>query len=386
MLSFASRLTHQAKTLIGTLPGRGFSKLHNSGRGPTSRVVSVDSAEAQTTGVVNNIRVSPRKVEIFPPQYFLDGRIETEYRDCLRSGSDFTRSAGVSFAQNVDVSLPTGMHQIGKHVLQETMPMPYLLTNPKYYFALEAMRFRRKRRIDEGVLLAMPWGHNFYHWMIDSLPRLLAYDRSPQLHDIPIILPKSAPGFVAESLKLTGYRSKAIFLENGVYRFRTLHMLTMLSDTPEVSPDAIEWLNSKFSEGSPKQTGPKRIYVSRKDAKIRFVSNEAQLANVLSEFGFETVVTSDLSLEKQVDLFRQAEYIIGPHGAGFANLAFARPGSTFVEFFPRSYFSPSYNRIAGIRGLKYGFIIGEPTVMGGYAVKPRDLQELLTLATQPSSL
>jgi hypothetical protein len=125
--------------------------------------MSVDSAEAQTTGVVNNIRVSPRKVEILPPQYFLDGRIETECRDCLRSGSDFTRSAGVSSAQNVDVSLPTGMHQIGKHVLREAMPTPYLLTNPKYYFALEAMRFRRKRSIDEGVLLAMPWGHNFYH-------------------------------------------------------------------------------------------------------------------------------------------------------------------------------------------------------------------------------
>jgi hypothetical protein len=152
-----------SKNFVGTLLGRGLSKLHNNGRSPASRVVSVDSAEAQTTGVVNNIRGSPRKVEILPPQYFLDGRIETECRDCLRSGSDFTRSAGVSSAQNVDVSLPTGMHQIGKHVLREAMPTPYLLRNPKYYFALEAMRFRRKRSIDEGVLLAMPWGHNFYH-------------------------------------------------------------------------------------------------------------------------------------------------------------------------------------------------------------------------------
>ena len=104
--------------------------------------------------------------------------------------------------------------------------------------------------MDEGVLLSMPWHHNFYHWMIEMLPRLISYDRCPSLQNVPLIVPKSAPKFVAESLRLTGYLPKTIFLDNGAYRFKTLHMLSKLAPTTEVSPDAVEWLNEKIKVGA----------------------------------------------------------------------------------------------------------------------------------------
>jgi capsular polysaccharide biosynthesis protein len=277
------------------------------------------------------------------------------------------------------------MHQIGKYILNEVMPAPYLLTNPKYYYGLESMRFKRKRPMDEGILLSMPWHHNFYHWMIEMLPRLISYDRCPQLQHVPLIVPKSAPKFVAESLRLTGYQSKTIFLENGAYRFKKLHMLSKLASTTEVSPDAVEWLNKKFNDTSSTLIGPKKIYVSRRDAKIRFVANETQLADILSEFGFETFVMSDLSLADQINLFRTAEFIVGPHGAAFANLAFSKPGATFIEFFSRGHYAPCFNRISGIRGLKYGFLVGEPTVLGGFSINPNHLRAILLQALQPNS-
>jgi hypothetical protein len=379
--SVISRLKHHGKILGGNLIGKRLSKRYHSGQGPAARLISVFSSQARAIGVQQNVLLPSRPVEKLLPEFYLDGSVEAEYRNLLSFGPGFTRPAGVASARCVDVSLPTGMHQVGKNILEEAMPAPYLLTNPKYYFALESIKFRKKRLMDEGFWLAMPWSHNFYHWMIDSLPRLLSYDRSPQLHGVPIIVPKSAPRFVLESLGLTGYRSKTVLLESGVYRFKKLHMPTMLSDPMEVSPDAIDWLDRNFSGTSTRPTQPnRRLYVSRGDAKIRFISNEAQLANILSHFGFETVVMSSLSLAEQISLFRGAECIIGPHGAAFANLAFANPGTIFIEFFPRGHFTPSDNRLAGVRNLKYGFIISEPAAMGGYSVDPGQLRTVLSRA------
>ena len=239
--------------------------------------------------------------------------IESEYRSCLVFGEADTTGSGAFSAANVDVSLPTAMHRIGNNILKEMMPAPCVLANPKYYFGLVTMRFRRKRKLREGVLLAMPRHHNFFHWMVEILPRLMFYDRCPRLQLAPLIVPKSAPPFVGESLRLAGYGSKAMFLPNGVYRFEKLHMLSTLVRTIDVSVDAVEWLNSKFGAPSLNTQTPRRIYVFRSDAKNRYVSNEPQLANVLSDFGFTTLAMwliplSQVRLHIAAALFPKPEF------------------------------------------------------------------------------
>ena len=330
-------------------------------------MISIFSDDARKIGVTEGFLVAPIPLKKSAPDFFLNGKIETEYKEQLLSGEKLTSRAGIISAANVDVSFPTSMHRIGDRILNEVMLTPFLLTNPKYYFGLESIRFKRKHPIDEGVLLAMPFYHNFYHWLIEILPRLISYDRCPSLHHIPLIVPKSAPGFVTETLKLTGYLPKTVFLDDGIYRFKKLHMLSKLSQMLEVSPVAIEWLNDKFKDVKSDYVSPRNIYVSRSDAKIRFVSNESELKDILGEFGFETMSMTRLSIADQVEVFRNAEFIVGPHGAALANLAFAKPGATLIEFFSRGHYAPCFNRISGIRGMRYGFLVGEPTRIGGFS-------------------
>jgi len=374
------RLAHQTKLFVGKRLEQYLSNQYWRGKGPASRLISVSSGELKQIGVDRTILVDQVSVKNKVPDYFLEGTIEGEYRNRFLSGESLTMKAGIFSGQNVDVSFPTSMHQVGKHILNEVMLAPYLLTNPKYYFGLESMRFTKKRYMDEGILLSMPFYHNFYHWLIEILPRLISYDRCPSLHHVPLIIPRSAPGFVAETLRLTGYISKAVFLENGTYRFKKLHMLSKLSSIFEVSPDAIAWLNNKLKDVGSNRVTPKNIYISRSDAKIRFVSNEPQLTEVLTEFGFKTVTMSGLSLPDQINLFRNAENIIGPHGAAFANLAFAKPGATLIEFFSSGHYAPCFNRISGSQGLKYGFLVGNPTGLGGFEVSPDHLRAILAQA------
>jgi hypothetical protein len=371
------RLKHQTKIFVGNLLGRVLSRQYARGQGPAKRLVSVFSEQSDLMGLQQNIVLPPVSLKRAHPDYFLDGEVESKYQNLIMRGEGFTERASVISAQNVDVSFPTSMHRIGNKILNEVLPAPYLLANPKYYYALESMPFKRKHQFDDGVLLSMPLHHNFYHWMIEMLPRLNCYDRCPNLHRSPILVPKTAPKFVSESLMLSGYQSKVIFMEDGVYNFKTLHMLSRLASMTEVSPDALEWLNQKFSNAASTAISPKRIYVSRSDAKIRYVSNEYQLSDVLSEFGFEILVMSGLSLADQINAFRSADCIIGPHGAAFANLTFSKPGSVFIEMFSKGHYSPSYNRICRIRGIKYGFLVGEPTGIGGFSVDSDQLRAIL---------
>jgi len=157
-------------------------------------------------------------------------------------------------------------------------------------------------------------------------------------------------------------------------------MMSRLAPATEVSPLAVDWLNAKIADTPSHFAAANRLYLSRSDAKIRFVSNELQLTDVLREFGFEMLLMSKLSLADQINVFRTADYIIGPHGAAFTNLAFSKPGATFIEFFSKGYYSPSFNRFCAIRDLKYGFLIGEPTAIGGYTIEPNHLREILSQA------
>jgi Glycosyltransferase 61 len=377
---YVTRLKHHTKVFVGNQLGRFLNNQYSSGRGPASRVISVFSDKAKKIGVESNILVGPVPVKKLAPDFFLDGHIETEYRNLLLSGEDSTGSAGIFSVRNVDVSFPTSMHQIGDHILKEVMLTPSKLTNPKYYYGLESMRFMRKQPMSDGVLLSMQSHHNFYHWMIEMLPRLISYDRCPSLQHVPLMVPKSCPRYIAESLRLAGYLPKTIFLKDGVYRFENLRMLSMLAPVNEVSSDAVDWLNKKFISVSSTLNPPKRIYVSRRDAKIRYVANEAELLDVLTQFGFETLTMSDLSLADQINVFRNAECIVGPHGAAFASLAFSKPRSIFIEFFCRGHWNPAYNRISGIRGLKYGFLVGEPNGLGGFSINPNHLRAILSQA------
>jgi hypothetical protein len=78
----------------------------------------------------------------------------------------------------------------------------------------------------------------------------------------------------------------------------------------------------------------RRVYVSRDDARLRRVLNEKRLLPRLEALGFERAVLGDLPIARQVALFRQADIVVAPHGAGLAHIAWCKPGTRIVEFFP----------------------------------------------------
>lgn len=380
MKQFFERLAHTTKINLGNYIKLYLDILFKQKKGSAARLCQGLSSSQTSPGYDSKLLLEPIPLPCHQPTFFLPGLTEEQYEKDLSNYHDrFTEPAGIISVSNVNVSLPTGMHMWQGKVFEEALIGTELLTNPKYLLDLETIPFKKKTIITEPVvLLSLPWHHNFYHWLIEILPRLVLYELSDDLHGLRIIVPNSASKFVKASLSLTKYIDQVWFLDDGVYQFEKLHILSRLSKTGDVSPWAIKWLNENLVK---QQTSSqkKRIYISRADAKYRFVTNESEVQNVLSDFGFETVLMTKHSLEEQIQIFQQAEIVVGSHGAAFAHAAFMKPGSVLIEFFQSGHLTDCFFRIANLKQLKYGFLVGQSENLG-FSVDITQLTSMLEQA------
>lgn len=76
-----------------------------------------------------------------------------------------------------------------------------------------------------------------------------------------------------------------------------------------------------------------KVFISRKDAKIRNMTNEDEIFALFEKQGFVRYNLAHMSLLEQVALFHNAKTIVGAHGTGFANLIFCKPNTTIIEIF-----------------------------------------------------
>ncbi|MBT9316123.1 glycosyltransferase family 61 protein [Leptothoe spongobia] len=94
----------------------------------------------------------------------------------------------------------------------------------------------------------------------------------------------------------------------------------------------------------------RKIYLTRDHIKTgRKLINEIELRELLDAYGFQIVIAEKLTVAAQAKLFNESKYVISPHGAALANIAFCEPGTKILELFNqtnRSMWSPLYSRIA----------------------------------------
>lgn len=149
----------------------------------------------------------------------------------------------------------------------------------------------------------------------------------------------------------------------------------------------VDALAAFLSSSATPDSMPRRIYISRNDARLRRVLNEKDLQPVLDRFGVTPVVLKGKPLAEQVALFRNAEAIVAPHGAGLAHITWCRPGTQVLELFP----SPDGPRgrvrnatsdywiVAQMRCLSYRAMLAGPVAnrTDGFEVDPAQLSNLL---------
>ena len=67
-------------------------------------------------------------------------------------------------------------------------------------------------------------------------------------------------------------------------------------------------------------------------SKVRSIINEQEIKSFLLKENFTFIRFHELSFIDQIYYFNNADYIVGLHGGGFANMAFCKPETKILEF------------------------------------------------------
>jgi hypothetical protein len=104
----------------------------------------------------------------------------------------------------------------------------------------------------------------------------------------------------------------------------------------------------------------KRIYVSRMRARARKIINEEVIEEGLKKRGFMILDPGDYSIRDQVNLFKDASFVLGPHGMGIANYGFAKDDSSLFEIMQSNCPRVSYYRTAQLKNGRYSVYWAAP--------------------------
>jgi capsular polysaccharide biosynthesis protein len=98
----------------------------------------------------------------------------------------------------------------------------------------------------------------------------------------------------------------------------------------------------------------------------------------LSVLGFEKYKLSEISVRNQIELFANAECVVGPHGAGLTNTVFTNSCKLF-EIFSGQFYESYFYRMCNQLGFSYDYYIANNEPMrGDMEVNAEEIQRQVT--------
>jgi len=221
-------------------------------------------------------------------------------------------------------------------------PLSVGMNLPMDRWLVKRQRFFPKIRREPGTVISLSTdGHNnYYHWMLDLLPKLFIA-LAAGLGQGTFYLGASSP-FQRQTLELLGIPSARVIDCNATRFLQAGELIVPFlgrRHPPNVfSPEKCRLLVDVFSFLIASKTSPApmpaRLVVSRAKTRSRRVVNEADLLARLEPLGFRPVYLEDLPPVEQITLFARAEAIVASTGAGLVNLIHARPGVPVAILMP----------------------------------------------------
>ncbi|WP_337995972.1 glycosyltransferase 61 family protein [Oleispirillum naphthae] len=206
----------------------------------------------------------------------------------------------------------------------------------------------------DGPAIALGGSANYYHWMADFLPRLIAVLKEPQLAGMPILINAARAPFQDWWLHALGVDAARLVAVPypGAVRCRRL-IVPVLPFWERIAMTA-PW---RAAPGS----GRRRLFITRTGGHRR-LHGEAELTALLAARGFSAVDPAALPPQEQAALFAEAACIAGPHGAGLVNALFAPPDAPLVEILNPGWRQPFFHNLAAATGRPYASVDGEPCI------------------------
>ena len=230
---------------------------------------------------------------------------------------------------------------------------------------------RIKRRF-KGRVLSLAQGasgnSNYYHWLFDLLPKLKLYSKTYDFKDLDYLYTEKLKEWQLLSLTPIGLE-KIDVIDTKKYRHIEADEI-ICTDHPSYYsgyikqqskniPDwIVEWLRKTYIKSAKKFPCNNKVFIDRSSSLIKHCqfNNDEEISNFLINKGFTKYKTEELNFFEQIYLFNNARFIIGAHGAAFANLAFCEQGVKVIEIRPKNHTDSNYQRISEINNLDYSLL------------------------------
>lgn len=219
----------------------------------------------------------------------------------------------------------------------------------------------------EGVC-AIGGDNNYWHFMMERLPQLFFLDD-----------PELANRHIAHSYTKTNLEFCCFILERLGIQNKTFVEITMdkpyggYSNGPQFMPikdvvipsiiprplAAMLWDKFLWPQADRPSSRGRRLFVAREAGGRRQCLNQDEVAKELEAEGFESVYPGAMSIQEQMRLFAESEFVIGVHGAALTNFLFVPPGCRVVEL-ANGIEQAFYGDLSKARGLDYTIVMGTP--------------------------
>lgn len=284
----------------------------------------------------------------------------------------------------------------------------FLDRHDESYGYVEKINKKNVLSFDRVLFLGGNGSFNFYHWMIELAPKLLYLDNillkdnginsilvndtveknenfkwilkkcTAHLTDIEII-------YINQSINL--YVEELFFVNTfnlTVYNFN--YFGEKYKNTTIFNIESLKLLKIKLANEAAaiERKQDKKFFILRNQDALSDYNkrnyNEDEIFSFFYEEGFRGICPDKLSLKEQIEIFKSADFIVGPSGAAWSNLIFSNASTKVISWLPKplryfdTYATLAYLNDLDMRFIEYSSVNGG--IHGSYYLDPKLVKRL----------
>ena len=222
----------------------------------------------------------------------------------------------------------------------ERIPGGFKFANRIVFFLKNNEFYKKKKEYETAIWFTDPWSTGYFHWFTDALPRLfLVLNHVNQKTKLLISRKFLMHGYILKSLKLLGIDKECIeTIEEGEIAY--IKHLFLPNETSSSTGNYHDILFASLRRKIEyhirnlkdiDQGSENRVYITRMNSSRRKVLNEAEVIELIHNYGFKIYDFDTLPWLAQVKLCYHSKTLMSLHGAAITNMIFMKDGGSIIE-------------------------------------------------------
>ena len=251
-----------------------------------------------------------------------------------------------------------------------------------------------KHKIKGPILVAAQGasGYNYFHWFFDILPKIYLANKIYDLNYFNFFyLPEIKYDYQIQTLKRLKIPKRKILSSKRIKFFSTDEIV--LTEHPyfrknfwwdnykSIPKWIVKFNTNKFKSISKKNFKKgKKIFIDRTDTKHPHnqISNIKEIYKIIKKNNFEIVKLTEKKFSDQVSIFKNANTILAPHGAGLKNIIYCKKKSTIIELKEKKFMNNYlYQHLSKLCGLSHTSINSKKYVKNKMFIDTNYLKKIL---------